>query len=85
MLKINLKEVKLMNFNDFTYIVLCDGLFDAGFIFADEAIKYLQEMKRKNPRHAYSLYDVNDGDERELERIWESYKEQEEWDLDWER
>ena len=73
-----------MEFRDFTYIVLCDGLYDEGFVSANEAVAYLQEMKRKNPRHKYSLYDVNDGDERELERIWESYQEQE-WDWDWER
>ena len=71
-----------MNFCDFRFIVLCDGLFDAGFTTKKEAHEYAEAMRKKYPGYAFTVFVVDDGDERELERIWCSYQSQqeEEWD-----
>lgn len=55
-------------------IVLCDGLYEQGFATKTEALSYLRDMKRAYPRCVFTIYDVDNGSERELDRIWYSYR-----------
>lgn len=64
-----------LNFNDYKYFVLCDGLYDAGFILRQEAYNYLLAARKRNRGHIYKLVAVEDTDDRELERIRESYED----------
>ncbi len=68
----------MSGFNAFKFIVLCDGLFEAGFTTKTEAVNYLSDARKAYPQCAFTLYDVNSGDERELDRIWQSYVYQQE-------
>lgn len=63
-----------MNFNAFKYIVLCDGLYEQGFATRTEALSYLKDVKRAYPHCVFTIYDVDNGSERELDRIWYSYR-----------
>ena len=65
-----------MRFSDFKYIVLCNKIFDAGFIAKREAFQYIDQLKRAYPNCTFTIFEVEDGDERELDRIWRSYEEQ---------
>lgn len=67
-----------MNFNAFKFIVLCDGLYEAGFITKSEALCYIADMKKSYPHCSFTIYDVDNGSERELDRIWYSYCSREE-------
>ena len=76
-----------MRFQDFKFIVLCDGLFDSGYINKKDADAYVSKMKKIYPSYKYTIFDVekdgaDDEGERELDRIWYSYQQQleEEWD-----
>lgn len=64
-----------MRFNDFKFIVLCNEKFDAGFITKLDAIGYINRMKTRYPNCVFTIYEVDNGDERELDRIWINYKE----------
>ena len=63
-----------MNFNAFKYIVLCDGLYEQGFATRTEALSYLRDVKKAYPHCVFTIYDVDNGSERELDRIWYSYR-----------
>lgn len=68
----------MMDFNNFKFVVLCDGLFEAGFCTKTEAQNYLADVSKAYPGYKFTLYDMNSGDERELDRIWQSYIAREE-------
>lgn len=67
-----------MNFNNFKFFVLCDGLYEKGFLNKSDALRYLADIKKAYPQYNFTLYEVSSGDERELDRIWYSYQAQEE-------
>lgn len=64
-----------MNFDDYKYFVLCDGLFDAPFMTRTEANNYLVSARRKNRGHIYTIVDADSADDRELERLREEYED----------
>lgn len=76
-----------IRFQDFKFIVLCDGLFDAGYIDKADALRHIAIMKKTYPSRTYTIFNVevdgaDDEGQRELDRIWYSYQQQleEEWD-----
>ena len=83
-------EDYLKEFDEYKYIVLCNGLFDAGFKNLKDALSHYTNQKKY---HGYNniLYDVDsEDDDKELERIREDYKSyihyleerEDEWELD---
>lgn len=72
-----------MRFEDFKFIVLCDGLFQEGFENESDASQYLKMMKERYPNYEFTIYNVSTGSERELDRIWISYNQiNEEYEYD---
>lgn len=68
-------EEYLNEFDKYKYIVLCDGLFDAGFKDLNTALDYYMNQRKCHKHNNYVLYDVDgEDDDKELERIRESYK-----------
>lgn len=65
------------HFCSFKYIVLCNNLYSAGFYYKKDALEYIESMTKQYSiyGYVYTLFEVNSGDERELERIWISYEE----------
>lgn len=61
----------------FKYIVLCNNQYSAGFYYKKDALAYIKSMTEQYSiyGYTYTLFEVNSGDERELERIWVSYEE----------
>lgn len=68
----------MIGFNNFRFVVLCDGLFEAGFYTKAEAQDYLAKVSRAYPGYRFTLFNMDSGDERELDRIWQSYLAREE-------
>ena len=71
-------EEYLKEFNEYKYIVLCNGLFDAGFKNLNDALDHCANQKKRYRYNNYEVYDVDgeDGedDTKQLERIRESYE-----------
>ena len=68
-------EKYLKEFNEYKYIVLCNGLFDAGFKNLNDALDHYANQKKRYRYNNYEVYDVDDEDDaKELERIRESYE-----------
>lgn len=78
------------DFGKYRFFVLCNGFYDAAFFNKTEALQYLNN-KQKTDRmgRKYTLFSVDNGDEKELERIRESYenymellkqREEDEWE-----
>ena len=84
-------EDYLKEFDEYKYIVLCNGLFDAGFKNLKDALSNYTNQKKYHGYNNYILYDVDsEDDDKELERIREDYKSyihyleerEDEWELD---
>ena len=86
-------EDYLKEFDEYKYIILCNGLFDAGFKNLNNALDYYANQKKRYRYNNYSFYNVDDEDDnKELERIRESYEtyiqnyleelENDDWDLE---
>ena len=68
-------ENYLKEFDEYKYIVLCNGLFDAGFKNLKDALSHYRNQKKYHGYNNYILYDVDsEDDDKELERIREDYK-----------
>ena len=68
-------EKYLKEFSEYKYIVLCNGLFDAGFKNLNDALDHYANQKKRYKYNNYKVYDVDgEDDAKELERIRESYE-----------
>ena len=68
-------EEYLKEFNEYKYIVLCNGLFDAGFKNLNDALDHCANQKKRYRYNNYEVYDVDgEDDTKQLERIRESYE-----------
>ena len=51
-------EKYLKEFNEYKYIVLCNGLFDAGFKNLNDALDHYANQKKRYRYNNYEVYDV---------------------------
>ena len=67
-------EKYLKEFNEYKYIVLCNGLFDAGFKNLNDALDHYANQKKRYRYNNYEVYDVDgEDDAKELERMFELF------------